>query len=227
MSISRRGMLWGGAALAAAPLVSVRWADQALAANPLPVPASRLLAFRLIRHGSDIGSHTIRFDEQGDVLTVRVEVDVLVKFGPIPLARYSHRSTEVWQGRTLNEISATTDKNGTKLSMSGHRSAEGLAVSGTNAARYIAPEDALPTSYWNPRLLNVPMIGTQDGMLVRPLVKNLGTVPVPVASGGQIPATRYGLRGDLDLDLFYDETRTWAGMEFSVVDGSTIQYARV
>jgi len=226
MMIGRRSALWGGAVLATARLAAVPW-SAALAANPLPVPASRLLAFRLIRHGSDIGSHTIRFDQQGDLLTVRVDVDVLVKFGPIPLARYAHRATEVWHGSTLTEISATTDKNGSKLSMSGHRTEEGLAVSGTNATRYIAPEDALPTSYWNPHLLNVPMIGTQDGMLVRPVVKNLGTDSVPAASGGQIPATRYGLRGDLDLDLFYDQSRTWAGMEFSVADGSTIHYARV
>jgi hypothetical protein len=50
---------------------------------------------------------------------------------------------------------------------------------------------------------------------------------VPLASGGRIPATRYSLRGDLDLDLWYDQTATWAGMEFSVADGSVIHYERL
>jgi hypothetical protein len=134
---------------------------------------------------------------------------------------------EVWQDERIQELEATTDKNGTKLYMSAHRTAAGLGVVGTAAQAYVAPEDALPTTYWNRRLLNVPMIGTQDGMLVHPVVRDLGQDPVAVAAGGRIPANRYSLRGDLDLDLWYDQTRTWAGMEFSVADTSVVHYERV
>ena len=76
-------------------------------------------------------------------------------------------------------------------------------------------------------MLSVPMIGTQDGMLVHPRVRDLGTDPVQLAGGSRIPASRYSLRGDLDLDLWYDQTRTWAGMEFSVADGSVVHYERL
>ena len=221
MMLGRRRMIAGGGTLAAASILGLP-----AAAAPLPVPRSGELAFRLIRHGSDIGTHTIRFDQQGGTLTVRIDVEAVVKFGPIPIVRYTHHAMEVWQNQVLTQIDGTTDKNGTKLTMSARRTDAGLSVVGTAASRYIAPEDALPTTYWNARLLNSPMIGTQDGMLVRPAVRNLGPDSVQVASGGQIPATRYGLRGDLDVDLFYDQTRTWAGMEFSVADGSTIRYAR-
>ncbi len=197
------------------------------AASPLPVPSSGRLAFALIRHDSNIGTHTITFDQQGDTLTIHVDVDVLVKFGPIPLVRYAHHNVEVWRNNRLDQLEATTDKNGTKLYVSAHRTDAGLSVVGSAAKPYIAPEDALPTTYWNKRLLNAPMIGTQDGMLVHPAVRDLGVDPVPVAAGGRIPATRYSLRGDLDLDLWYDQTATWAGMEFSVADGSVVHYERL
>jgi hypothetical protein len=100
-------------------------------------------------------------------------------------------------------------------------------VVGTAAKTYIAPEDALPTTYWNKRLLSSPMIGTQDGMLVHPTVRDLGAGAIPVADGARVAATRYSLRGDLDLDLWYDQTATWAGMEFSVADGSIVHYERL
>jgi hypothetical protein len=226
VTIGRRPFLMGAAGIAAASMLSRMGGMSAMAA-PLPVPSGGSLAFRLIRHGSDIGTHTIRFDEQDAGLTVHVDVDVLVKFGPIPLVRYTHHAVEVWHNQVLTQLDATTDKNGTKLAMAARRTDAGLHVTGSGTAPYIAPEDALPTTYWNPRLLSSPMIGTQDGMLVHPVVHDLGPYSVPAVSGGQIPATRYGLRGDLDVDLFYDQTRTWAGMEFSVADGSVIHYARV
>jgi hypothetical protein len=221
--IGRRSLVAGAAALSAAAASGRR----AAAMQALPVPSGGALAFHLIRHGDNIGTHTIRFDQQGNTLTVRIDVDVLVKLGPIPLVRYTHHAMEVWQDDRIQELEATTDKNGTKLYMSAHRTAAGLGVVGTAAQAYVAPEDALPTTYWNRRLLNVPMIGTQDGMLVHPVVRDLGQDPVAVAAGGRIPANRYSLRGDLDLDLWYDQTRTWAGMEFSVADTSVVHYERV
>jgi hypothetical protein len=224
-TIGRRPLLRGGAGLITTSILPglVRPARAA----SLPVPPSGSLAFRLIRHGSDIGAHTIRFEQRDSTLTVHIDVDVLVKFGPIPLVRYTHHAVEVWHDQVLTQLEASTDKNGTKLAMAGRRTEAGLSVTGSGTAPYVAPEDALPTTYWNQRLLRSPMIGTQDGMLVHPVVRDLGPCPVPIVSGGEIQTTRYGLRGDLDLDLFYDQARTWAGMEFSVADGSVIHYARI
>ncbi len=227
--IARRPLLLGGACLSAATgaLAPGRLIRGAAAMQALPVPNGDALTFHLIRHDDNIGTHTIRFDQQGDTLTVKIDVEVLVKLGPIPLVRYTHHALEVWQNDRIQQLESSTDKNGTKLFMSAHRTAAGLSVVGTAAEAYIAPEDALPTTYWNRRLLAVPMIGTQDGMLVHPVVRDLGLDPVLVAAGARIPANRYSLRGDLDLDLWYDETHTWAGMQFSVADTSVIHYERV
>ncbi len=193
----------------------------------LPIPPSGSLGFRLIRHGSAIGTHTLDFSVQDDTLTVRIAVDVLYMFGPIPLVRYTHRNIEVWRGGTLASLDAQTNKNGNRLHMSAHRTPAGLHVEGSNTDPYIAPGDALPTTYWNARMLQAPMIGTQDGMLVHPRVTENQIEPVRLASGAEAAARCYSLTGDLNLDLWYTPDASWMSMRFSVADGSVITYERL
>lgn len=193
----------------------------------LPVPRGDRLAFRLIRHGSAIGTHEIVFRREGDTLNVDVAVDVLVKFGPIPIVRYTHRAEETWRRDQLVGLAGDTNRNGTKLRMSARWTDAGLAVEGSGTRPYVAPPTALPTTYWNPRMLLGPMIGTQDGGLVKPVVTPQPAGPIQLASGDAIHANHYRLSGDLDLELWYDPLDTWAGMRFSADDGSVITYERL
>ncbi len=88
--IGRRAILLAGAMLAARPAFA-----------GLPIPRGDSLGFRIMRHGSEIGTHVVNFDSDGDMLRVQTAVDVLVTLLTIPVARYHHRSTETWQGMTL------------------------------------------------------------------------------------------------------------------------------
>jgi hypothetical protein len=193
----------------------------------LPIPSSRALGFQVLRHGTAIGNHTLEFRVNGDDLEVEVLVDAVLYLGPIRLMRYTHRLVETWRGGRLTRLLGRTDRNGAEEHMSALRTAAGLRVEGSGTEPYIAPEDALPTTYWNARMLRGPMIGTQDGGLVRPMVTAKGTEPVRLASGQQCPARCYGLTGDLDLDLWYGDADDWMGMRFAAVDGSMITYARL
>jgi hypothetical protein len=214
--IGRRAVLLAGAA------IPVRQASAGL-----PVPASDALAFRLIRHGSDIGRHTLTFERQGDALTVRVTVDALVTLLSIPIVRYSHRAVEVWRARALASVTSETIKNGRREWMSARRGSDGLEVLGSQTQRYIAPEPAGCTSYWNRRLLNFPMISLEDGVLLRPTVVEERAENIPLASGGTIPADRYNLSGPFKVDLWYDRTGTWASLGLSAADGSYVHYERL
>src|SRR5277367_6525793 len=226
--IDRRALVAGALACAVArPRHAAAMGTASSGLSSLPIPPSRNVAFRMIRHGSPIGTHTLEFSVQGDTLTVRIAADAVVSFGPIPLVRYTHRNTEVWRGGVLTSLDAETDKNGSRLHMSAHRTPAGLYVEGSNTEPYIAPEDALPTTYWNARMLQGPMIGIQDGMLVHPRVTEKAIEPVRLASGAEEAARGYSLTGDLDLDLWYAPDRSWMSMRFSVVDGSVITYERL
>jgi hypothetical protein len=193
----------------------------------LPVPPGNTLAFRLVRHGDEIGHHTATFERNGDQLTVRVAVDALVTLVSIPLVRYTHRVEEVWSGDGLLSLNGETDKNGQHEWVTAQRTPEGLVVTGSKTERYTAPEPAGATSYWNKLMLARPMISLEDGVLLRPKVVARPPATIALASGRTIAAEHYNLSGPFNVDLWYDNTGMWAGMEVPIKDGSIVHYERL
>ncbi len=193
----------------------------------LPVPPSHEIGFQVMRHGTSIGTHTLSFEVNGDQLQVDIAVNVVLHLGPIPIVRYTHRAMETWRDGLLVALAGQTNRNGTELHMSAHRTPAGLLVEGSGTDPYIAPPDALPTTYWNERMLYAPMIGTQDGGLVHPKVTPKGGDAVRLASGRDEPAECFALTGDLSLDLWYTAEGHWVSMRFEAADGSTIKYERL
>ncbi len=186
-----------------------------------------MLAYRLVRHGSEIGRHTLTFERQGDALTVRIAVDAQIRLLSIPIARYTHRAVETWQGETLVGLTGQTNKNGQQDWVNAQRTSEGMVVLGSKTARYIAPAQAIGISYWNKRMLNGPMISLENGELLRPKVAERRIEAVPLASGGTIPAERYNISGVFNVDVWYDRTDTWASLALDISDGSEVRYERL
>jgi hypothetical protein len=215
--IGRRRLLVAGVAMAIGRNASAT----------LPVPRGSSLAFRLTRHGAAIGTHSLAFRGNGDTLEVDIAVEVLVKFGPFPFVRYSHHNRETWQANRLIGVSSRTDRNGTPLHMAAALTDAGLQVEGSGTRPYIAPDDAFATTYWHKATVFGPLIGTQDGMLAHPRISQLRPEPVRLASGEEVAVKRYALSGDLNVELWYDASDTWAGMRFPVDDGSIISYERL
>jgi len=214
--IHRRAMLLAGGAAVIGRVAAA-----------LPVPPSGTLAFRLVRHGAEIGRHTLIFDRQGDTLTVQIAVDALVTFLSIPIVRYTHRVVETWHGDTLVGLTSATDKNGEREWAQAHRTSEGLVVLGSKTRQYTAPKSAIGTTYWNRQMLDGPMISLEDGVLLRPNVSPSKTENIRLASGGMIAADHYTLSGAFAVDVWYDRTDTWAGLAVTVADGSNVHYERL
>jgi hypothetical protein len=221
------------AAVAVSPVAASPVAASPVSASPvsasgaLPVPAGNELTFRMIRHGSDIGRHGLTFEQQGDTLTVRIAVDAVVTLLSVPIVRYSHHAVEVWKAGMLSTITGETNKNGEHEWIKASRNSEGLEVLGSQTERYIAPEPAGGASYWNRRLLDGPMISLEDGVLLHPNVVQEAAESIPLASGGTVRAKRYKLSGSFKINLWYDETNTWASLGLSVKDGSYVHYERL
>ena len=209
--IARRIVLAGGACLAA-----VR-----PAAAALPVPPGNRLAFSIVRKGSAIGTHVLTFEPSGDRLTVRVAADIAVSLGPIVLFRYRHRATERWEAGQVVSVDAETNDDGTAVKTRMWREGGMLMVEGTEKPRYAAPPNASPATHWNKSMLLGPLINTQDGKLMRPAVTPLGTAVIP---GYPHPASGFALRGDADLDTWYDASPRWVGLRFNGRDGTEIRY---
>jgi hypothetical protein len=215
--ISRRAFV----ASAAATLFST----SALAA--LPVPAARALTFQIMRKGDRIGTHALQFQRSGDQLKIDIAVDMLVKFGPIPVFRYKHRTIEQWRAGLFSSLDSKTDNDGEAAFATVRREAEGLIVEGSKTGRYTAPANALASTHWNIAELAGPMINPENGKLLTPRVVDKGFETIRTAAGHATRATRYSWRDDGAIDLWYDNADIWTALVFHAEDGSVVNYELV
>lgn len=219
MKLDRRQFLTGlGVALASCALPSMAMA--------LPVPQGNSLSFRVTRKGGEIGLHRLDFRREGDRLTVNIAADIAVKFGFLTLFRYTHRATEIWEGGQPVSVSASTNDDGKKFALVGVRQGEGWKIDGASGS-YIAPANAMPATHWNRRMLDHPMINTQNGKLMEPEIARKGVTVLTAANGRQIEAEHYSMSGDAMLDTWYDATPAWAGLSFKAKDGSEVLYQKI
>ena len=183
------------------------------------------LNFKVLRDGAPIGHHSIAFNQVGDELHVDVAIDLEVNFAFITLFRYEHRAKEVWRDGRLVSLESRTDDDGKRYTVSAKSTPEGLVVEGTEG-RYLAPAEILPTTYWRPETVEQDvLLDTQRGGLLTVSATPKGTEVVKTAKT-PLPAQRFALEGDLEVDLWYDPTGDWMKIAFSV-RGSEINYVPV
>lgn len=185
------------------------------------------VTFRILRHGSVIGSHMLDFVPQDDGSDVRTALDIKVEFGPITLFRYNLTGKERWRSGTLVSSESATDDDGKKVTFSCRREGDRLLVSGSQVSPYWAPGGALPASHWNKAELRAPWINLEDGRLMRPKVELAGLERLRRPDGTFLAAERYVLSGDATLDLWYEPSGRWASLVSRAQDGSEIRYERI
>ena len=108
--------------------------------------------------------------------------------------------------------------------MNARRTDDGLMVRDSQIKRYVAPNSEIPTSNWNKRMLDGRMISVKDEVPRPRTIADLPTDSIQLASGIVIRGVHHTLNGAFDVDLWYGETRTWAGMALIVVDDSEVPY---
>ena len=201
------------------------WLSEAASANPRTPDGGRL-AFSVLREGADIGAHVVTFARNGDDLTIRVAIDLVVRLGPVPLYRYEHRATEIWNGTSFRSLEAQTNDDGKRMTVKAQRLANAVSVESSNKGTYEAPANALPSTHWNRRMLDGPFFNTQTGELLSNAVTPRGATTVETVSGRKISVRRFEIVGLIKLETWYDDQQTWAGLQFKGQDGSQIVYKR-
>ncbi|WP_144182919.1 DUF6134 family protein [Elioraea rosea] len=189
------------------------------------VPSGNRIAFDVFRNDSPIGTHVLNFARDGGDVRVSIAIDFAVRFLGITAFRYVHRNAELWRGDRLMSIESTTDNNGTPLAVKAVADGRGIAVEGTQSGAYVAPREAISTSYWHAAFLREQKIDTQGGKLLATTIERLGEEEVPVA-GRPTQTTRWRISGDLSLDIWYDRAGSWCALRFTRSDGSVISYTR-
>jgi hypothetical protein len=189
------------------------------------IPPGNRIAFAVTRNDSPIGTHVLDFARDGADVRVSIAIDFAVRFLGITAFRYTHRNSEVWRGDKLVSINSTTDNNGTPFAVKARANGRGIEVDGTQSGAYVAPIEAVSTSYWHGGFLRGQKIDTQGGALLATRLNRLGEEPIPVA-GRTVQATRWRIEGDLELDIWYDAAGSWSRLRFVRSDGSVILYTR-
>ncbi len=219
---SRRSFVGGLASIGGLSLCGVR---PVAAGIDLVAAYPEILKFAVTRDGSPLGVVMERFGHDGVGATAEVFIDFHVTFAGFVLYRYEHRSRERWRDGRLFALDTVTNDNGRGQAVAARGRSDGLHVDGTDG-RFVAPADVLPSSYWHPRFVEQNrMLDSQRGRLLEFGITEVGPETV-TALGRPVDCTRYAMRGDIDLDFWYDARRVWQKMSFTI-DGSYIEYTRV
>ena len=201
----------------------------ALGAAALPLfsasasAAPRRLAYNVRRNGGAFGTHQITLTPDGRRLTVDIAIKLQVKAAFITLYKYDHRNTEIWEDGKLLSITTKTNDNGKEYALKGTAARDRFEIDGA-AGQLTAPDTIIPTSYWNPALVNqTELLDTQKGRLFSVAIEPAGETTRPVGADER-NCTKFRMSGDLDLDLYYASSRVWAGCAFNI-KGSSVDYA--
>lgn len=210
---SRRALLAAGLALAS-PLGAL--------ATP---PRSGSLTFVVSRNGVAVGRHRMTFT--GDAASPRVvtEVEMTIRLGPVPVFRYRHSAEETWSGGRFSALETRTDANGRKRQVSARRTGAGILIE-TAGTRLTAPADASPLTHWNSAVFGEPLFNPQEGKLIKVAASRIGAETIKTADGSPLRATRWTLRGEADIDNWYDASGAWAALRGKLPDGSSMEYRR-
>jgi hypothetical protein len=194
-------------------------ADAAAPASS-PEPA---LSFRVERGGTPIGTHTINFTQDGGDLHVAIDINLAVSFGPITVFRYAHTNRETWRDGKLVAIETETNDDGRLFSVSARMTDQGLEVTSSENGTFIAPENIIPTSYWNPATVEqTRLLDTQRGRIINVRVNETATREALV-DGARVPVREYEMTGDLKLKLWYSPQMEWLNVIFRA-RGSNVDY---
>jgi len=98
--------------------------------------------FVILRKGTPIGFHRVEVEATPVGRIARTTIEMRVKFGPLPLFRYDHKSVEEWRHGKLHSIEAQTNHNGERSFMRAFRGEGALFVEGSGY-KGAAPETAV------------------------------------------------------------------------------------
>jgi len=179
--------------------------------------APSALNFRVVRSGSAVGTHTVRFRDEGNALVAETEVRIIVRLAGFVVYRYAHDTTERWQDERLMSLSARLDRNGTPGFCEARAEGSALLLRGT-AGEARLPAEAAPLTWWRMATLRpgVPLFDPRRGEPVVPEFQR------SVVAGG----TLIRMIGGEGAEILYDSAGLWTGFATTGEDGSTVRYER-
>jgi hypothetical protein len=200
MTLSRRAVLAAGLILPLAP--------------GLARAAPKNLTFAVFRNGAKIGEHHVAFSGEEASLTATTDAVMTVKIGPVPVFRYHHHAVEKHAGGVFASMETTTTTNGKDEHVAAERTGGGVRVDCTYGKTTLSA-DTNPMNHWNEQIFTgAPLFNPQTGKILKVRVAKVAPHHVTI-------------RGETEIDDFYDEAGAWQSLTGKLDDGSKVEYRRV
>ena len=131
-----------------------------------PIPKDNKATFDMIRKNKVIGNVETIFTKTDEILTIKTDVNVSIKFLFIQAYKFSQRSKETWVGNEFIEFDGHTDfEDEREYFIKGQDTKNNFIATGMDG-RLILDKDILPMNYWNKEILNKKKVfDTQKGVV--------------------------------------------------------------
>ncbi len=179
----------------------------------LALAAPRALTFAVFRNGAHIGEHHMTFAGDGAAVTVTTEATMTVKLGPVPVFKYHHQAVEKRAGGALASLETSTVTNGKNEHVVAEKTCSGIVVDCPSGKATLGA-DTNPMTHWNPQIFSGPLFNPQTGKILK--------VKTTRPAAGHV-----SIRGEVEMDDFYDDAGAWLSAKAKANDGSTIEYRRI
>ncbi|MGB5307043.1 MAG: DUF6134 family protein [Gammaproteobacteria bacterium] len=195
----------------------------------LPVIAGASTAtewrFRVYLDDREIGHHDFFLTENGPDTDLRSRAHFDVTFLKIPLFKYRHENTEVWQSHCLQRITSTTDENGKHFRVTGSTAGKVFELT-THAGAITLPACISTFAYWDKSFLERDrLLNSQTGEYLDVEVRYLGEDSIR-ARNEDTRAQRYLLTaGKASIELWYSQDGRWLGLQSTTDSGRLLRYA--
>jgi len=180
----------------------------------LAAAAPRNLTFAVFRTGAKIGEHHVAFTGDAAALTATTEAVMTVKIGPIPVFRYLHRALEKRTDGVFTSLETSTTTNGKAEHVVAERAGGAIRVE-CPSGKSTFSADANPMNHWDQQIFaGGPLFNPQTGKLLK-------------VRAAKVAPNHWAIRGEAEIDDYYDETGAWQSLVGKLDDGSKVEYRRV
>ena len=198
-ALPRRAVLAGGLILPLAPRLA--WA------------APRDLTFAVFRNGSHIGEHHVAFAGGEAALTATTDAAMTVKFGPVPIFRYRHHAVETRKDGVFASMQTATTTNGKVEHVVAERMGPTVHVRRPSGDATFSG-DTNPLNHWDQQIFAGPVFNPETGKVMKVQMTKVGD-------------GHWRIRGEADIDDYYDRGGAWRALTGKLDDGSKVEYRRV
>lgn len=188
---------------------------------------ARELSFAVYLDGREIGTHRYRFTPADNGFELVSEASYDVKFLFINAYSYRHRSEESWRDGCITAISSSTDANGEPFKVAGELGGQSPVLETIDAKIPVSVDCLRSYAYWDKSLLQSEhLLNSQTGEVGAVQLKSLGQTPLPWAKATSGEAYVL-LNPEADINLWYDSTGNWLGLQSTLENGRTLHYQRL